>query len=221
MATKNFEKRNEILRYSYILFSESDYDKVPLSDIAKMSGINKSLLQHYYPQKRNIVNNLLEDMLSISFQFMERTSFSDDDIFVKISDYTSLFFTAVESNRRLKHFVMNTISNTELLEIWIDIVFRWLKQLKEDSDHKLSSLKLKTALWFSMTGAMKLLVHKDDLGIDVLYICEMHLSTFMRILYFEQARIDAVIAHTREALENYDLSPFYDFCIDNIDWFTL
>ena len=32
---------------------------------------------------------------------------------------------------------------------------------------------------------MKLLVHKDDLDIDVLYICEMHVSTFMRMLDFD------------------------------------
>ncbi len=220
MASKNLEKRNEILNCSYRLVSEGNYNMVSLSDIANGAGISKSLLQYYYPQKKDIIKNLLSDMLETSFQFMDRFD-SKGDIFYKLSDYMLLFFTAVDADKKLDHFVMATIGENELLDIWIDIVFQWLRKLKEDSGHKLSSLKLRAALSFSMTGAMCLYQHREAFDIDVPYICEQHLSTLMRMLDFDDKKIGDVLRHTRESISEIDIQPFYEFCESNISWFLM
>lgn len=51
MARQNIEKRLQILRVSYELFSGVEYEAVSLADIAKRAEISKSLLQYYYPQE--------------------------------------------------------------------------------------------------------------------------------------------------------------------------
>ena len=58
MAARNLERRREILTSVYRLVGEAPYEKVSLSDIAREAGINKSLLQRYYPQKIDIVPTL-------------------------------------------------------------------------------------------------------------------------------------------------------------------
>ena len=84
MARQNIEKRLQILRVSYELFSEVEYEAVSLADIAKRAEISKSLLQYYYPQKIEIVQDLLSDILNISFSYTDVLSEPDEDVMQEI-----------------------------------------------------------------------------------------------------------------------------------------
>jgi AcrR family transcriptional regulator len=96
---KNSAKRNEILRCAYRLFTESGYTKVFLRDIAIEAGISKSLLQHYFPKKNDVIQSILKEMLSISFEYVENLIPAEGELFLSLSVYTRLFWKVSQKTR--------------------------------------------------------------------------------------------------------------------------
>ena len=70
MAPRNEERRREILASTYSLLDEASYDRVSLNDIARGAGIKKSLLQRYFPQKIDIIKEMLTTLLDVSYNYM-------------------------------------------------------------------------------------------------------------------------------------------------------
>lgn len=219
MAQKNTEKRMEILKVSYELLSRTDYEKVALSDIAKRSGINKSLLQYYYPKKIAIMQELLNMLLEISFHYMEKNSGGHDDVMQRISDFNTLFFKAASCDYGLNGFVAASISQPECLDTWIETICAWLRRVcGEDT---FSYLQLRTALIFSMGGSMHLFQHKDEIGLDYRFITENHIRVLLKMLDFDQSRIDEICAATKEHMEGIEIQDFLDYCEETIGWFSV
>ena len=54
------EKQQAILDAGYRVFSQNSYKKSPMSEIADAAGISKSLLFHYFHNKKDIPSNLDE-----------------------------------------------------------------------------------------------------------------------------------------------------------------
>ncbi len=54
------EKRQKIINAGYKVFSENSYKKSPVSEIAAAAGISKSLLFHYFHNKRDLYICLFE-----------------------------------------------------------------------------------------------------------------------------------------------------------------
>ena len=48
------EKQSQILNAAYKLFATNQYKKAPTSEIAAEAGISKSLLFHYFHNKREL-----------------------------------------------------------------------------------------------------------------------------------------------------------------------
>lgn len=164
MALKNTKRREEILTVAYRLFGENQYDQVSLSDIARASGINKSLLQHYYTQKIEIVKTMLSELLDTSFAYMETLSFQNDELFQGISDFNMLFFKGVASDYTLRQFILSSVRQAECLDAWVDTIFNWLRRYC--GEKTFSFRQLKTAIVFAMGGTMHLFIHQDELDID-------------------------------------------------------
>ena len=91
MALRNIEKRNQILSVAYGYFSRMPYEQVSLANIAQGADIKKSLLQHYYARKNDIVKTLLDELLGFSSAFMNELPYSYSNVFSKISDFNMLF----------------------------------------------------------------------------------------------------------------------------------
>lgn len=100
-----------------------------LADIAKRAEISKSLLRYYYPQKIEIVQDLLSDILNISFSYTDNLSAPDEDVMQEISDFNMLFFKAVEYNYHLNQFIMSSVSQPQLLDLWIETICSWLRKV--------------------------------------------------------------------------------------------
>ena len=219
MARQNTEKRLQILRVSYELFSGVEYEAVSLADIAKRAEISKSLLQYYYPQKIEIVQDLLSDILNISFSYTDNLSAPDEDVMQEISDFNMLFFKAVEYNYHLNQFIMSSVSRPQLLDLWIETICSWLR--KVCGENTFSYLQLKTALCFAMGGSMHLFQHKDELGIDYHFYTENHIRTILGFLKYDQKTIDEICGKTRDRVEQVDINAFLKYCEDSIQWFSL
>lgn len=220
MSDKKREKRQVILTEAYELFSKNDYKKVSLSGIAKNSGMHKSLLQKYYAQKKDIVKNLLEDMLSISFQYMDE-QYDKESIDDKLAEYTFLLFSATEKNQKLNRFVKSTISETELMDIWIDLVYDGMERIGELEDTKIVGIRLKAALSFAMYGSLHLYLKREEFEITTESICEHLIHAVMTMMGDDPKRIKEVLEGTKEKMESFDRESFYQYCTDYIPWLSV
>lgn len=221
-ASRNLQKRTEILSGAYRLISEADYDRVSLNDIAKSAGINKSLLQSYYPQKQQIVGELLDDMLRQSYLYIDTNELEQGSLFNKVSDYTVLFFLTAGTDRRLNRFVITTTTHTELMDIWVDNVFQWFWSaiLEEDGQPQIPYLRLKAALSFAMYGTLKLLRDRDKLNLTIQGICENHVRQLMTVMKRTPSEIEDVLSRTRERAKTFDMEAFLNYCENKIAWFS-
>lgn len=220
LSDKKREKRRIILTEAYELFSKYDYKNVSLSDIAKNSGMHKSLLQKYYAQKKDIVKNLLEDMLFISFRYMDE-QYEKESMPDKLAEYTFLLFSATEKNQKLNRFVKSTISETELMDIWIELVFDWLKRIGELEEIEIPEIRLKAALSFAMYGSLHLYLKREEFEITTEYICEHLIHAVMTIMQEDPERIEEVLDGTKKKMQTFDRESFYQYCTEQIHWLSV
>jgi len=216
MAVKNLERRREILTSVYCLVGEAPYEKVSLSDIAREAGINKSLLQRYYPQKTDIVKEMLTTLLEASFGYMEQMPAGDDDLFQRISNFNMLFFAGVAANERMHRFILSTVGSSEILDVWIDTICSWLHGYVRKADVRM--LDLRRALCFAMGGTMHLFQHQEELGIDYRFFCEKHIRAILNFLGYRKEEVDAICARTAEWIAEADVSRFLTYCRESISW---
>ena len=216
MAQKNTEKREEILRVAYSLLSEYDYNKVTLGQIAEGAGISKSLLQHYYYRKSDIMDAIINDILTRTFEYYSKNTVYTGSLFQEISDFNMLFFTAVAKDRSMEHFITMSVSSSELLEIWIDVITKWFWEIDEERPYPF--LRLLSAISFSMAGTMYLYTHRDELGLDYKLVCENHIRAILTYLDVENERINSILKITKEHLESFEPEKFLRECKKKISW---
>ena len=76
------EKRLSIINAGYRVFAENSYKKSPVSEIAAEAGISKSLLFHYFRNKKELYLYLLKYAAEITFTYLyDYQCFDEEDIF--------------------------------------------------------------------------------------------------------------------------------------------
>ncbi len=76
------EKQQAILNAGYRVFSQNSYKKSPMSEIADGAGISKSLLFHYFQNKRELYLYLWNHCAQITIQSLtERGCYEEADLF--------------------------------------------------------------------------------------------------------------------------------------------
>ena len=76
------EKQQAILNAGYRVFSQNSYKKSPMSEIADGAGISKSLLFHYFQNKRELYLYLWNHCAQITIQSLtERGCYEETDLF--------------------------------------------------------------------------------------------------------------------------------------------
>ncbi len=66
------EKRQRILNAGFRVFSQNSYKKSPMSEIAGEAGISKSLLFHYFRNKKELYLFLWEEGARITLEYLTR-----------------------------------------------------------------------------------------------------------------------------------------------------
>ena len=219
MAEKNTERRDSILAAAYSLFGEKSFDHVSLADIAGSVGISKSLLQHYYAQKNDIIKTMLEELLNTSFSYMKEIGGSGGDLFQNISDFNMLFFKGVAADYKLRRFIRSSVKQEECLDAWVDTICSWLHHYC--GENTFTYRQLKTAMCFSMGGTMHLFTHQDELDIDYRRFCRIHMETILRFLKYDPEIIKAILECTDGRIQKLDAEKFLQFCEGHISWLSL
>lgn len=219
MAPRNEERRREILASTYSLLDEASYDRVSLNDIARGAGIKKSLLQRYFPQKIDIIKEMLTTLLDVSYNYMGTLAQDEEpekDLFQRISNFNMLFFAAVAEDYRMYQFILATVASPEILDVWIDTICNWLRRYIQS--RQFNMLDLRCALCFAMGGSMHLFQHQEELGIDYTFFCEKHIRAILEFLNYSAEEIDTICNETEEWIERTDVGSFLEYCRNEIDW---
>lgn len=101
------EKQAAILNAGYRVFSQNSYKKSPMSEIAAEAGISKSLLFHYFRNKKELYLYLWDHCAQVTIQTMqEYNCYGGEDLF-------ECMLRGVEAKvsiiRRCPHMAMFTI----------------------------------------------------------------------------------------------------------------
>lgn len=76
------EKQQRIVNAGFRVFSENSYRKSPMSEIAAEAGISKSLLFHYFRNKKELYLFLWEKAAQITVQYLtDYKCYESDDLF--------------------------------------------------------------------------------------------------------------------------------------------
>lgn len=76
------EKQQAILNAGYHVFAQNSYKKSPMSEIADAAGISKSLLFHYFHNKRELYLFLWEKCEHITLESLaQHACYEQDDLF--------------------------------------------------------------------------------------------------------------------------------------------
>ena len=76
------DKQEKIINAGFRVFSQNSYKKSPMSEIADAAGISKSLLFHYFYNKRELYLFLWDKCMEITASSLkENLSFHSDDLF--------------------------------------------------------------------------------------------------------------------------------------------
>lgn len=70
--TLSAEKQRAIINAGYRVFSQNSYKKSPMSEIADAAGISKSLLFHYFHNKRELYLFLLETCVQTTIEYLQK-----------------------------------------------------------------------------------------------------------------------------------------------------
>ena len=76
------EKQQAIINAGYRVFSQNSYKNSPISEIAGAAGISKSLLFHYFHNKKELYLFLWENCAKITIEFLTRYNcYEQKDLF--------------------------------------------------------------------------------------------------------------------------------------------
>lgn len=66
------EKQQKIINAGYRVFSQNSYKKSPVSEIAAEAGISKSLLFHYFQNKKELYLFLWDTCAKVTLEYLEK-----------------------------------------------------------------------------------------------------------------------------------------------------
>ena len=76
------EKQQAIINAGYKVFSQNSYKNSPMSEIADAAGISKSLLFHYFRNKKDLYMFLWDKCAEITIDFMTKyKSYEQSNLF--------------------------------------------------------------------------------------------------------------------------------------------
>lgn len=76
------EKQQKIIHAGFLVFSQNSYRKSPMKEIADEAGISKSLLFHYFCNKKELYLFLWDKACSITMEYLtEYGCYEPDDLF--------------------------------------------------------------------------------------------------------------------------------------------
>lgn len=183
--------KTKILAVSLPLFIEHGYKKVTYKQIADAVGISKSLLQYHYPQK----SQLMADLMNVNFNQWLNT-IPEGDLYTRLTAFLLMFFDFISTNKAVNGLMTEIIANNELFNAFMTFFSNWLADnnfVKHDDN------KVKAALLFAVSGGLQLYRFKDSLMVPVEQVTHTIIATLLTIVGKSSQLIDSTF-HNAETL---------------------
>lgn len=81
------EKQQKIINAGFHVFSKNSYKKSPMSEIAQSAGISKSLLFHYFHNKKKLYLFLWETCAKVTVDYLIAYGCYEEKDFMKLIDF--------------------------------------------------------------------------------------------------------------------------------------
>jgi AcrR family transcriptional regulator len=187
------ELKQKILAASQHLFIEKGYKKVTYKEIANQVGISKSLLQYHFPQK----SQLLEELMNDNFDSWIKT-IPVSDLYTKLTVFLLMFFHFISCNSQVDKFMSEIIDNNELFNSFMTFFSEWLTNsefVKQGND------KFKAALLFTLSGGLQLFRFKDKYQVSLDQVTHTIMTTLLKLVGKSAQTINKTLVN---AEQNYE-----------------
>lgn len=101
------EKQRKIINAGFLVFSRSSYKKSPMNEIAQRAGISKSLLFHYFQNKRELYLFLWDKACRTTIKYLtEYGCYEPDDLFEMMERGMKAKIQMMKKHRNMTAFVI-------------------------------------------------------------------------------------------------------------------
>lgn len=175
---KNIQRRNTILRNTFVLIKKNGIDKVSLQMIADAAEISKSLLQSYYPHKQRLINDIVQQFLTRTLQVTLKLMGDEQNPFVATDVFVAMVLNLAERDPEYGRVLDTLFSDFSAIYKWAQVLSEWLEEnelLQNFGDPK----KAKIGLAFSIAGCANLFMQRSELGITPQQISDIMIVSFL------------------------------------------
>lgn len=101
------EKQQKIINAGFLVFSQNSYKKSPMNEIADCAGISKSLLFHYFRNKRELYLFLWDKACTITMEYLtEYGCYEPSDLFEMMERGMRAKIQMIKKYRSMTAFVI-------------------------------------------------------------------------------------------------------------------
>lgn len=164
---KNIETRERISKTAIRLFSEKGYVNTSFTDIAKACGVERSIVQYYFPYKEIFITEFLDKCLMLIAEMAEGLDEKRFDIFGRQYFMGFVSFSFLVDSEKMQNLTMDIVASRQLTEAMMPLYCRWDQWFSgEDFDEDATML--------AIGGVYELIYHykKNNLKISSRYLAE-------------------------------------------------
>lgn len=148
--------RKMIRQAFFELLKEKNFEKITVTDIVKKADVNRSTFYAHYPDVMGVVEELQEEIIEYTQQFMENVDFKD--YFENPKPYLQYLVRLVEENNELYRLLMTSAMATKQLdELKYILINRTLETIEVPEGFK-DKLEFEFSVRFYMGGAVDVYV---------------------------------------------------------------
>lgn len=107
----NKDTSEKILNTAFNEFGEKGFNGARMQSIADKAGINKALLHYYYKSKDALFELIIQKAINLLLPKVLSVFNTDDDIFVTIEKFVSLYIDIIQKHPQIPGFVIHELSN--------------------------------------------------------------------------------------------------------------
>ena len=142
--------RKLIRQAFYELLKEKSFEKITVTDIVKRADINRSTFYAHYPDVMGVVEEVQEEILSYTQNFMDNVDFKD--FYENPKPYLQSIVKLVEENNELYRLLMTSaITSKQMDQLKYITIERTLKTMEMQAQFK-SKFEMEFVTRFFMGG---------------------------------------------------------------------
>ncbi len=195
------EKQLKILNAGYKVFSENSYKKSPMSEIADLAGISKSLLFHYFQNKKELYLFLWEKSAEITIQYLtEYHCYEPGDLFEMMERGMRAKFKMMEQYPHMTHFAIKAFYEKDE-NICLEIQKSYLKQFDKKAANALAGVNpedfvlgldlqmMYREMYWASEGYLWEMLQRGNLDAEQMEQDFQKLLTFWKSIYKNKERV--------------------------------